>query len=136
MLNKIIFLSVVTIFVSSTASAKPEYQAEKVPTATERTALGMVRHPGFDGKSLEIVTDGRRTHELIRSLEANPYFRAWMSNNSLTIDSFTWLQIRELDIGKGNYGNRPGGAWIVIPIGFGIRYQTSAVAQGTVQLAL
>lgn len=134
------FSILATFFVTWSAFASAgelKYAAGGVPTAKEREASGLwTRQPFFSKASLEPVhKEGEKDSGLVALLANNAAFQGWLKKHDRTIDSFSWLMLRELDVQQGLVTQRGINTEIVIPLAFGIRYVALTGESGTLNVA-
>jgi enamine deaminase RidA (YjgF/YER057c/UK114 family) len=126
--------------VTSSPSAAAEYDKNLAGPEARASLLeqqkphGWTRIPSYKADG---VTLSRGANEALRNVILNDSgYAAWSQATGLTLDSFTYLQLRDLDVARNEttvlYDEARGLFRVKIPFAAGIRYVTSNVLkQGT-----
>lgn len=114
------------------ASAQEIQYLQEIPGPAERAKTKEWRRlKAFDNLSIEIVADGKVEPRLAAIVEGHESFKSWLKGAKLSVGSFTWLQVRELDVAAATVRAVGDDFVASIPMAFGLRYQTSLIRQGT-----
>lgn len=140
LLTAIAFSGMAVVGASSTSFAEVSYdQNLRGPESRARLADEQARHKWVrlthfrsDGVTISGAT-GQGVRTVISS---DPSFTAWSKATGLNLESFTYLQLREVDVSQVNtivgYNAREGLFQVNIPFAAGLRYTTSNILrQGT-----